>query len=79
VKVEHKCQGGLLQRLPISQWKWKDITIDFVTGLPRKTGQKDAIWVIVDRLMKCAHFIPISEKDSLENLGKIYMEEIVRL
>jgi hypothetical protein len=51
----------------------------FVIGLPITMGQKDTIWVIVDRLTKSAHFIPISEKDSLEKLSKIYMEEIVRL
>jgi hypothetical protein len=48
-------------------------------GLPRTTRQKDTIWVVVDKLTKSAHFILISEKDSLERLGKIYMEEIVRL
>jgi hypothetical protein len=69
----------LLQLLPIPQWKWEDITMDFITGLPRTTGQKDSISLIMDRLTKSAHFIPNSEKDSLEKLGKIYIEEIVRL
>jgi hypothetical protein len=53
--------------------------MDFITGLPRTTGQKETIWVIVDRLTKFVHFIPICEKDSLEKLDKIYMEEVVRL
>jgi hypothetical protein len=53
--------------------------MDFVIGLSRTTGQKDTIWVIVDRLTKSAHFILINEKDLLETLNKIYMEEIVRL
>jgi transposase InsO family protein len=65
--------------LPIPQWKWEDITIDFVIGLPKTTRQKDIVWVIVDRITKSAHFIPINEKDSLEKLSKIYMKEIVRL
>jgi hypothetical protein len=51
--------------------------MDFITGLPRTTGQKDTIWVIVDRLTKFAHFIPINEKDPSEKLSKIYTEEIV--
>jgi transposase InsO family protein len=53
--------------------------MDFVTGLPRTTGQKDTIWMIVDRLTKSAHFIPINENDPLEKPSMIYMEEIVRL
>jgi hypothetical protein len=53
--------------------------MDFVIGLPRTVGKKYIIWVIVDRLTKSAHFILIYEKDSLEKLSKIYVEEIVRL
>jgi hypothetical protein len=79
VKLEHKRPGGLLQPLPIPHWKWEDITMDFVTGQPKMIGQKDAIWVVVDRLTTSVHFIPISEKDSLEKLSKIYMEEIIRI
>jgi hypothetical protein len=79
VKAEHKQPGGLLQPLPIPQCKWEDITMDLITGLPKTTGQKDTIWMIVDRLTKSAYFIPINEKDPLEKLSKIYMEEIVRL
>jgi hypothetical protein len=79
VKVEHKGQGGLLQPLLIPQWKWEDITMNFVTSLPRIIGQKNTIWVIVDRLTKSAHFILISDEDLLEKLCKIYMEEIVKL
>ena len=59
VKIEHKRPGGMLQPLPIPEWKWEDIAMDFVTGLPRTQGQKDAIWVIIDRLTKSAHFIAI--------------------
>jgi hypothetical protein len=79
VKAEHKRLGGLLQPLLVPKWKWEDIIMDFVTGLPRTTGQKDTLWVITDRLTKSAHFIPINEKDPLEKLSKIYIEEIVRL
>ena len=53
--------------------------MDFVTGLPRTKRQHDAIWVIVDRLTKPAHFLPVNVKDSLEKLAQLYMDEIVRL
>ena len=55
------------------------ITMDFVTGLPRTQRQHDAIWVIVDRLMKSAHFLPINVEDSSEKLAQLYVDEIVRL
>ena len=53
--------------------------MDFVTSLPRTQRQHDAIWVIVDRLTKFAHFLPINVEDSLEKLAKLYVDEIVRL
>ena len=53
--------------------------MDFVTGLPRTQRQHDALWVIVDRLTKSAHFLPINAEDSLEKLAKLYVDEIVRL
>ena len=53
--------------------------MDFVTGLPWTQRQHDAIWVIVDRLTKSAHFLPINVEDSLEKLGQLYVNEIVRL
>ena len=53
--------------------------MDFVTGLPRTRRQHDAIWVIVDRLTKSAHFLPVSNDDALDKLAQLYVEEIVRL
>ena len=53
--------------------------MDFVTGLPRTQRQHDTIWVIVDRLTKSAHFLPINVEDSVEKLDKLYVDEIVRL
>ena len=53
--------------------------MDFVTGLPRTQRQHDAIWVIVDQVMKCAHFLPVNVEDSLEKLAQLYFDEIMRL
>jgi hypothetical protein len=79
VKVEHQRPSGLLQSLPIPEWKWEHISMDFVSGLPRSPKGHDAIWVIVDRLTKSAHFIPIRMNYSLDQLAQLYIEEIVRL
>ncbi|KAL0329277.1 UNVERIFIED_CONTAM: Transposon Ty3-G Gag-Pol polyprotein [Sesamum radiatum] len=59
VKAEHQAPAGKLRPLSISEWKWEKITMDFVVGLPRTLRKHDAIWVIVDRLTKSAHFLPI--------------------
>ena len=59
VKAEHQKPSGTLQPLPIPEWKWEHITMDFVIGLPRAQGGYDAIWVRVDRLTKSAHFLAI--------------------
>lgn len=79
VKAEHVRKGGLLQPLKIAEWKWEHITMDFVTGLPRTAKGNDTIWVIVDRLTKSAHFLPIKATDSIDVLSKIYLREVVRL
>ncbi|GJR54711.1 putative reverse transcriptase domain-containing protein [Tanacetum coccineum] len=77
VKAEHQKLYGKIQPLEIPVWKWEKITMDFVTKLPRTTKKHDAIWVIVDRLTKSAHFIPIREKMPVHKLAKIYVHEIV--
>jgi len=78
IKAEHQVPMGPLQPLPIPEWKWEHITMDFVTGLPRTQRQHDAVWVIVDRLTKSAHFIPINMQYSLEKLAQLFVEVIVR-
>ena len=76
VKEEHQKPAGKIQLLPIPVWKWEKITMDFVTGLPWTQRQHDAIWVIVDRLTKCAPFLPVNVKDSLEKLAQLYVDEV---
>ncbi|KAG8474188.1 hypothetical protein CXB51_034129 [Gossypium anomalum] len=79
VKAEHQVPSGLLQPIMVPEWKWDRITMDFVLGLPLTPGKKDAIWVIVDRLTKSAHFIPVRTDYSLNKLAELYIHEIVRL
>jgi hypothetical protein len=59
VKAEHQRPAGLLHPLKIPEWKWEEIGMDFIVGLPRTSAGYDSIWVIVDRLTKVAHFIPV--------------------
>jgi hypothetical protein len=59
VKAEHQRSVGLLYPLKIPEWKWEEIGMDFITGLPRTSKGYDSIWVIMDRLTKVAHFIPV--------------------
>nr|GFA44291.1 putative reverse transcriptase domain-containing protein [Tanacetum cinerariifolium] len=75
VKAEHQKPSGLLVQPEIPEWKWEKITMDFITKLPKTTNGYDTIWVIVDRLTKSAHFLPMRENDPMEKLMKIYMKE----
>ncbi|GJR97048.1 putative reverse transcriptase domain-containing protein [Tanacetum coccineum] len=79
VKIEHQRASGLLQPLEIPVWKWDEISMDFVTGLPRTQRKHDAIWVVVDRLTKTAHFLPIRKDFSISRLAEMFQQEIVRL
>ncbi|MBM1124188.1 hypothetical protein JQN44_27305, partial [Klebsiella pneumoniae] len=79
VKAEHRRPAGLLQPLPIPEWKWERITMDFVVGLPRSRKGSDAIWVIVDRMTKSSHFLPVRTSYPIDRLCRIYIDEIVRL
>nr|GEW88709.1 retrovirus-related Pol polyprotein from transposon TNT 1-94 [Tanacetum cinerariifolium] len=65
VKIEHQRASGLLQQLDIPVWKWHEISMDFVTGLPQTQRRHDAIWVVVDRLTKSSHFLPIRKDYSV--------------
>ncbi|GKA57487.1 putative reverse transcriptase domain-containing protein [Tanacetum coccineum] len=77
VKAEYQKPSGLLVQPEIPQWKWENITLDFVTKLPKTATGKDTIWVIVDRLTKSAYFLPMKETDSMEKLTRQYLKEVV--
>jgi hypothetical protein len=79
VKAEHQRPAGLLQPLQVPEWKWEEIAMDFVMGLPRTQSGYDSIWVIVDRLIKAAHFIPIKTTYSGPQVAELYMLRIVCL
>nr|GEX53466.1 putative reverse transcriptase domain-containing protein [Tanacetum cinerariifolium] len=68
--------SGLLQQPEIPIWKWKGIAMDFVTKLPRTNSRHDTIWVIVDRLTKSAHFLPMREDYEMDILARLYLNEI---
>jgi hypothetical protein len=79
VKAEHQRPAGQLQPLKMPMSKLDQISMDFVVGLPKASSRQDTIWVIVDRLTKNAHFLPIKITDSFNKLVEIYGREIVRL
>ncbi|KAL5556863.1 hypothetical protein UlMin_039099 [Ulmus minor] len=78
-KAEHQRPSGLLQPLMIPEWKWEHISMDFVMGLPKTLKGYNSIWVIVDRLTKSAHFLPVKNTYKMEQYAKLYVQEIVRL
>nr|GEW95175.1 putative reverse transcriptase domain-containing protein [Tanacetum cinerariifolium] len=77
VKIEYHKPSGLLVQPEIPQWKSENITMDFVTKFPKAVAGQDTIWVIVDRLTKSAHFLPMREDDTLEKLTRQYLKEVV--
>jgi ribonuclease HI len=79
VKAEHQRPAGTLQPLSIPEWKWDKIEMDFVTGFPRSQKGHDAIFVVIDRFSKVAHFLPIKETISASQLADLYVSRIVSL
>jgi hypothetical protein len=79
VKAEHQRPAGLLQPLQVPEWKWEEIAMNFIVGLPRTQSGYDSIWVIVNQLTKVAHFIPIKTTYSGLQLAELYMSRIVCL
>jgi hypothetical protein len=79
VKAEHQRPTGLLHPLKIPERKWEEIGMDFIVGIPRTPAGYDSIWVIVDRLTKVAHFIPVRTNYTGAKLAELYMIQIVCL
>jgi hypothetical protein len=79
MKASHLKSTGVLQPLSIPMWKWDDISMDFIVGLPLTARKKDSIWVIVDKLTKTSHFIAVHTTYSLQQYAELYMNQIVRL
>ena len=79
VKADHLRKAGLLNPLKIPVWKWEDIAIDFIVGLPLTSKKHDSIWVIVDRLTKSAHFIPIHTTYNTKKYAELYISRVLCL
>jgi hypothetical protein len=79
LKANHLKTAGILQPLPIPSWKWEDINMDFIIGLPNTSQRHDSIWVIIDRLTKTTHFLPVHTTNNAKKYTEIYLDQIVHL
>ncbi|GKE63309.1 putative reverse transcriptase domain-containing protein, partial [Tanacetum coccineum] len=77
VKAEHQRPSGLLVQPKIPEWKWDNITMGFITKLPKSLQGYDTIWVIIDRLTKSAIFVPMRKTDPMDKLARMYLKEVV--
>eukprot|EP00253_Pinus_taeda_P029654 PITA_29654 len=78
IKAEHQHPVGLLQPLPIREWKWEIISVDFITGLPKTKRNNDSVMVVVDKLSKDAQFIPHPQTDGQTEQVNQVVEDILR-
>jgi hypothetical protein len=79
VNVDYMNPGGLLQPLSIPEWKWDDISMDFIVGSPMTARKFDSIWVIIDRLSKSANFIPVNTNYKVQKYAEIYIARVLCL
>nr|GEV38093.1 putative reverse transcriptase domain-containing protein [Tanacetum cinerariifolium] len=77
VKAEHQSLSGLLQQPEIPKWKWEEIAMDFVIMLPRTSSGHDTIWIIMNRLTKFTHFLPMREDYKMDRLARLYLNKSV--
>src|SRR4051812_6756567 len=79
IKAEHQRPAGTLQPLPIPEWKWDKVSMDFMTGFPKTQKGNDGIFVVINRLSKVAHFFPIRESITTSQLEDLYVSRVVSL
>jgi hypothetical protein len=79
VKAEHQRPSRLLHPLKVPEWKWEEIGMDFIVGLPHTPKGYDSIWVIVNRLTNVVHFIPVKTTYKGSRVAELYMARIVCL
>jgi hypothetical protein len=79
VKAEHRHPAGFLQPLPIPEWKWEVVTMDFITGFPRIAKLHDSIMVVMDKFTKAAHFIPLKATHKAADVTDIFIKEVAQL
>eukprot|EP00253_Pinus_taeda_P036268 PITA_36268 len=79
IKAEHQHPAGLLQPLTIPEWKWETISMDFITSLPQTRKNHDSIMVVVDKLSKTAHFIPVHSTYKAVQIAHLFMQNVFRL
>ena len=79
MKAIHLRSAGELQPLPIPSWKWEDISIGFIVGLPKTSKGFDSVWVIIDRLTKSAYFLPVKSIYPTIQYAKMYLARIMSL
>ena len=79
LKAAHQHPTGLLQPFPIPEWKWEVISLDFITGFPLTQIQHDSIMVVVDKLSKFSHFIPVKSTYKVVHIVDIFLKEVFQL
>src|SRR3954462_5304885 len=79
VKAEHQRPAGTLRPLPIPEWKWDKVSMEFITGFPKTQKGNDAIFIVIKQLSKVAHFLPVRESITTSQLADLYVSRIVSL
>ncbi|WVZ80422.1 hypothetical protein U9M48_027895 [Paspalum notatum var. saurae] len=79
IKADHLKPAGMLQPLEVPAWKWENIHMDFIVGLPPTQKGYDSIWVVIDRFTKAAHFLPIKTTYRAKQYAELYISRIVAL
>src|SRR4051812_23480970 len=79
IKAEHQIPVGTLQPLPIPEWKWDKVSMDFITGFPKYLKGNNAIFVVIDHLLKVSHFLPVRESITASQLADLYVSRIISL